>query len=555
MQDFKGEFTEQERNVLEPFVSNTDRNVFVLMNLPEVIKGALFSRYSRSAKSLRRVLLDEFINAKEMGFSEIAGGMKSGVGLGNAIQKAQDFYDRILDGYGDDSVGELGGAHLACEYVSNVAAKFLENPRIGGSPLEKSTRYVWFNTKLNSEYMFYKEPRIMKSNHANLYLAVNRMLFDTYNRLIEPMTKFVVENFPIEEFEFTDAATKENIMFTQIRDEKLKKRVTTAHNASVKAKVCDALRAFLPASTLTNIGIFGNGRFFQGLLTKMYTSRLTEINKLAAAMHVELNTTIPSFVRRAKSDEYMSKVNDDMTRLSEDLLGKEQPEKAEDIELVHYDKEAEMDAIAAMLYPYSRLPIKQIKTSLRNSSTTEIMAVIRSYIGNRKQRRDKPGRALEHIYYTFDLLTDFGIYRDLQRHRMMTQQRQLLTTEHGYVMPEEIAKAGFKNDFEACMKEASEAYMKISEEMPHEAQYVVPMAYKVRWHAKLNLREAFHLIELRSTPQGHPAYRKVAQEMFRKIQKAHPVLAEYMKFVDMNDYPLGRIKSEMKKEEKMEKYK
>lgn len=553
MQDFKEDFTEQEKTVLKPFVSNTDRNVFVLMNLPEAIKGALFSRYSRSAKSLRRLLLDEFINAKEMNFGEMTG-TRQGVDLRAAIQKAQDFYDRILDGYGDDSVGELGGAHLACEFVSNVAAKFLENCRIGGSPLEKSTRYVWFDAKINGEYMFYREPRIMKSSHANTYVAVNRMLFDTYSKLIEPMTKFVAENYPLDEFEFFDTATKTNMMFPDIKDEKLKKRATIAYNSSVKAKVCDALRSFLPASTLTNVGIYGNGRFFQGLLTKMHTSGLAEIKELADSAHNELNAVIPSFVRRAKFDEYISETESGMQQLAEELLGNEKPRGSEAVVLESHDKEAETDIMAAMLYPYTKLPMRQLKEAVQKMSVTEVKALIESYMGKRKQRRDKPGRALEHIYYTFDLLTDFGIYRDLQRHRMLTQERQLLTVEHGYVMPEEIEKAGFRNEFEHCMEEAAKAYEAISKEMPQEAQYIVPMAYKVRWYAKLNLREAFHLIELRSTPQGHPAYRKVAQEMFRKIQETHPVLAEYMKFVDMNDYPLGRIKSELRKEEKRERF-
>lgn len=553
MQDFKEDFAEQEKAILKPFVSNTDKNVFVLMNLPEAIKGALFSRYSRSAKSLRRVLLDEFINSKEMNFGEMTG-ERLGVDLCAALQKAQDFYDRILDGYGDDSVGELGGAHLAFEYISNVAAKFVENPRLGGSPLEKSTRYVWFDSKLNGEYMFCKEPMIMKSSHANRYLAVNRLLFDTYSKLTGPMTEFVTKNYPLDEFEFLDAVAKTSTMFHDITDEKLRKRATIAYNSSVKAKVCDALRSFLPASTLTNVGIYGNGRFFQGLLTKMHTSGMTEIKELAASAHNELNAVIPSFVRRAKFDEYLNETESGMKQLAEELLGGEKPRGTEPVVLESYDKEAETDVIAAMLYPYSKLGIKQIKEAVRRMSTTEVKALIDSYMGKRKRRRDKPGRALEHIYYTFDLLTDFGIYRDLQRHRILTQERQLLTTEHGYFMPEEIEKAGFRNEFEYCMEEAAKAYEEISQEMPQEAQYIVPMAYKVRWYAKLNLREAFHLIELRSTPQGHPAYRKVAQEMFRKIQKTHPVLAEYMKFVDMNDYPLGRIKSELRNEEKRERY-
>ncbi|MBI3034679.1 FAD-dependent thymidylate synthase [Candidatus Woesearchaeota archaeon] len=547
----EGEFTEDEKKILEQFASNTERNVFALMNLPEVIKGALFSRYSRSMKSLRRLLLDEFINSAEINFKDFAG-QEQGAELKAAVQKAQGFYDRILDGYGDDSVGELGGAHIACEYISNVAAKFIEDSRIGGSPLEKSTRYVWFNNKVNGEYLFYKEPRIMKSSHANTYLAVNRLLFDTYSRLIEPMTKYVVDNFPLDEFEFLDQPSKASIMFKDIADEKLRKRASAAYNSSVKAKACDALRGLLPASTLTNVGIFGNGRFFQGLLTKMYSSSLTEINILAGSMHNELNAAIPSFVKRAKRNEYLETVNQNMRSLTEGILKEDKPEITGAVSLEHYDKETETEMIAAMLYPHSRMPMRQIKQKIRGMSLAEMKKIIDTYVSKRRNRRDKPGRALEHTYYTFDMLTDFGIYRDLQRHRMMTQQRQALTTIHGYVTPEEIEKAGLREEYDYCMQEAEKAYNQLCGEFPSESQYIVPMAFKVRWYAKLNLREAFHLIELRSTPQGHPGYRRIAQEMYRKIESVHPALAYYMKFVDMNDYPLGRIGSELRKEEKRE---
>ncbi len=540
------EFTEQEKKILEPYVTNTDKKVFALMNLPEVIKGALFSRYSRSSKSVRRLLLDEFINSKEAGFTSL----HSATELKTAIAKAQEFYDRILDGYGDDSVGELGGAHIACENISNIAAKFLEDSRLGGSPLEKSTRYVWFNTKQKGDYLFYKEPRIMKSRHSNMYLSVNRLLFDTYSRLIDPMTLFITENFKIEDFEFFDPITKKEEGYNEIIDEKLKKRALVAYNSSVKAKVCDVLRLFLPASTLTNVGLFGNGRFFQNMLSKMYTSNLAEITGLASSMHSELNAVIPSFVRRAKRDEYLEQNFMHMAEIAKIISEKFKSDPTEDVELIHYDKETEINAIAAMIYPHTTLTIKQIAGTLKDMDITDIKAILDSYMGKRRNRRDKPGRALEHIYYTFDLLTDFGIYRDLQRHRIMTQQRQNLTVIHGYNLPEEIIKSGFRDDFEYCMEESAKAYNEISKELPYEAQYIVPMAYKVRWHAKLNLREAFHLIELRTTPQGHPAYRKVAQEMFKKIKSATPALASYMEFVDMNEYPLGRIGSELKKEEK-----
>src|SRR3989344_394055 len=232
------EFTEEEKKILQQFMTNLDKPIFALVNLPEVVKGALFSRYSRSTKSLRRVLLDEFIMKPEMGFKEIVG---SQIAKGEeqivAVKKAEEFYDRVLVGYGDDSVAELGGANLACEQISQIAAKVIEAPRIGISPLEKSTRYVWFNQKINSKYQYVIEPTLMNSRFADLYIDTCDLLFDTYSSLIEPMTKFVMERFPKEE-SVTDRA----------------------YNSAVRAKACDILRVFLPASTMTNVGLYGNGR-------------------------------------------------------------------------------------------------------------------------------------------------------------------------------------------------------------------------------------------------------------------------------------------------------
>ena len=269
------EFTQEEKEVLKPFFTNLDKPIFALVNLPEVVKGALFSRYSRSTKSLRRVLLDEFIMKPEMGFKEIVGFQTAkGEEQIVAVKKAEEFYDRVLVGYGDDSVAELGGANLACEQISQIAAKVIEAPRIGLSPLEKSTRYVWFNQKINGQYQYVRDPVIMGSRFADLYIDTCDLLFDTYSRLTEPMTKWVMERFPKEE-SITDRA----------------------YNSAVRAKACDILRVFLPASTMTNVGLYGNGRAFEYLMVKMYAHPLAEIRQLAATIHEELSKVVPSFVK------------------------------------------------------------------------------------------------------------------------------------------------------------------------------------------------------------------------------------------------------------------
>jgi thymidylate synthase ThyX len=177
-------FTPEEERLLSRYVTNLHGNVFVLKNLPEVIKGALFSRYSRSPKGLRRLLLDEFISNPEIGLALVeAAAKEDGADPTLAVQKAEAFYDRILDGYGDDSVAELGGVHVAFENISNIATKVIEDARIGGSPLEKSSRYVLFNKKVNGDYLFYKEPVVLDSKSKQQFMDTMHLLFNTYDDL------------------------------------------------------------------------------------------------------------------------------------------------------------------------------------------------------------------------------------------------------------------------------------------------------------------------------------------------------------------------------------
>lgn len=197
--------------------------------------------------------------------------------------------------------------------------------------------------------------------------------------------------------------------------------------------------------------------------------------------------------------------------------------------------------------------MKKAIETVSNMGEGEIRGIIAKYLEKRQNRRHKAGRALEHAAYTFDILADFGLYRDLHRHRMLTQERQLLTCFHGYEVPKEIKEAGFDKQFTEAMEQAKEAWKKIYEKFPHEAQYVVPMSYKIRWYMRMSLREAFHMIELRTMPQGHESYRRVCQQMHQRIKEVHPFLAGQMKFADLNEYFLGRMKSEMRNEEKRER--
>ena len=543
------EFTPDEQKSLIPFFTNLERSVFGLKLLQEVA-GALFSRYSRSTKSLRRTFLDEFLGDPELGLKDLLGAQTSASDNSAALKKARAFYDRVLVGYGDDSVAQLGGAHIACENISNVAAKLLEDARIGIAPLEKSTRYVRFDQKnAAGEYLFYREPRIMSSPHLEDYLEVMNLLFDTYSRQMEPMLEFVSRSLPIDEMQLRHPTTGKTLSYDEAKgNEKLQRWAETAYRATVRAHACDVLRSYLPAATLTNVGLFGVGQAFEYLLSRLYSHELSEAKELAGAMHSELNQLIPSFVKRAQFNEYLVSTAAAAKALAKNAVTTSPLKSAEPVMLIDYDAQAEEKIIAAILYSHARQPLAQLRELASKLGADERRKILNEHFSKRRHRRDKPGRAFENVYYTFDVLGNLGLYRDLHRHRILTQERQDFTTVHGYDTPPEIEEAGFKTEFDHCMKRAAELYERIDREFPSEVQYVVPFAYKIRWYMKMNLREAVHMCELRTMPQGHPDYRFITQEMWRKIQKVHPALAEAGKFIDWKKYRMGRLQSEMRTE-------
>ena len=544
MDSSKEVFTPEEKVILSSYVTNTDRSIFALTNLPEVIKGALFSRYSRSTLGLRTLLLRDFIQEKESKFAEIQAGGENPDSAKNAklaIESAQNFYDRILDGYGDDSIGELGGAHLAMENISILATKTVQDSRIGGSPLEKSTRYVSFAEKISGtsgkqdEFRFYQEPNLTNSVYRDLYLTTCRNLFETYIRFTEPIRAHVRKQLP--------------------RDPEIS---AAAYERSVVARGFDIIRGLLPSSTLTNMGVFGNGRFFETLIAKLRADPFRELNEIGQLSYEELTKVIPSFVRRADAEHRyfqdfrnFGQAQQKLIRnFAETHLGQLKADTTESVCLIDYDPEAENKLLSALLYSHSGLPLQQIRNSVSTMPEKEKAKLIEHTIDLRDHRRHKPERGLEMAFYTFDILGDYGMYRDLQRHRILTQERQPLTTRFGYDTPEEIEDAGLGTEYHETMARSAEAFETIAKDFPNEAQYVVPMSYNIRWYVHINLRALIWLTEIRSTPQGHTGYRRIAQEMFRRVEEAQPLLGKYMKFVDLNEYSLGRLSAEQRQEDK-----
>ena len=501
------QFEESEAALLARYFTNLDRPVFALRNLPEVVMGALFSRYSRTEKSLRRVLLDEFINEPESGFDRLAGSPSSMAQADAdmvAVRRAEDFYERVLVGYGDDSVAELAGAHVAVEQVSMLGAKALEDSRIGISPLEKSTRYVRFDRPgADGRYLYHRGEELAHP----AYEPAMDSLFGAYSSLVEPVTGAIRELYPREDGE-TDRAWK----------------------SATRAKALDLLRGLLPAGALTNLGLFGNGRAFEYLVTKMAAHELPECRRLAHELHRELSLVIPSFVRRALDDRYgmpaaerMARIRVATANLATRPVAAATPPS---VRLVDFDRDAERKVVAAALFPASTLGFEQ--------QAADPAKVLDALLADRANRRQRAPRALEHAEYTFEIVANFGAYRDLHRHRMLTQDRQLLGTSLGFDMPPGLVDLGQETTFRRAVEAAADAQSVLERDLgPAVAQYAVPMAFRVRWYFRANLREVFHLCELRTTPQGHPDYRWVAQEMFRRVEEVHPRLARYARFVDL----------------------
>ncbi len=550
--------TADEARLVAPFFTNPDRSVVAMKNLPEVIKGALFSRYSRSAKGVRRLFLDEFLPRYDLGIEAFSRGsdhLREQVAKGE--ERAEDFYSRILSDYGDDSVGELGGAHLACQEVSQIAAKAIEHGRIGISYLEKSSRYVPFDDRVGGKYRYYRPRRILEFKYATEYIETLDLLFDSYALNLPRMIEHLSRKNPIEPIEFENALTGAVAPYSEIHDEDFRKSAEFAYRQSVKARACDMLRCFLPMATLTNVGVWGNGRALEYMLVRLYADPLDEIQTIACAAHHELAKVIGPFLKRANDDkgkasqEFLRDTRARQRELAMKFLG-EGNAKSPKVTLVSYDSDAVDRVAAAILFGGSDLPKAEILNRVRGLSAAEKSLMICSYIGDRKNRRHKPGRAFEHARYEFDLLLNIGEYRDLQRHRVVTADRQMFTTRHGYETNDDIAQvAEICADYAQCMDRAAEFHDELSREMPLEAQYVVPFGYRVRYNVQMNLREAYHWLELRSAPQGHPDYRRTCQEMFRAMQSVHPVLVEPMKFVDLTpDVPLGRLRAEMRRAKK-----
>jgi thymidylate synthase ThyX len=507
-------FTDAEAATLRPYFTNLDGPVFALTNLPEVVKGALFARYSRSDKSLRRLFLDEFV-----GDLDLTGDLTVDATVG--LKRAEDLYARVFMEYGDDSVAQLGGVHLACEQASNLLTKILEWGRLMAY-LEQSTRYIPYDSRLLGRFRFLRPSEICESQLGVRYVADMDALFTTYSALLPVMMDWARENFPKE-------AADSDFVYKQ----------------TIKAKACDTVRGILPAATMSNVGIYGTGQAYEALLLRMRTHPLPEAQTYADLMLEELRKVIPSFLVRVDRpdrggawSEYLARTRDDTHALAERLFAADLPERSDEVTLLDWDPDGEDKVLAAICYPHTHLTETQLLARVRQLPADDRLALMNAYVGERANRRHKPGRAFERTSYRFDILGDYGAFRDLQRHRMLTIEWQPLTPYHGYEVPAAVADAAVAARYDEAMERSADLYETIAEHFPTQASYAVSLGYRLRYVMQMNAREAMHLCELRSSPQGHPTYRRIAQEMHRQIAEraGHRAIAAAMSHVDSSHH-------------------
>jgi thymidylate synthase ThyX len=534
------DFDLAEQARLSPYVTNLEYPVFCLTGLPQVTAAALFARYSRSPKSLRRLLLDEFLDEQAPDEATAEAGVEAGVG------RARELFAKVLAEFGDDSVAQLAGVHIACEQVSQPLAKAIEWGRLAAY-LEQSTRYIPYTDKRDGEYRYHRDLRVMGSRHAASYVAAMDGLFDTYCELIPAMVLHLDKTVPAEE----DAG---------------------ARKRALRALALDLVRGLLPAGTVSNVGVFASPQALEQLVMRLRAHPLPEAQDYAERIAIELQRVVPEFMTRLDRPDrggvwvdYLQETQvglqaeaDRLGCAAEPLLlapelgrgaspADIEPWSGNQVSLTRFDPDGEERIMAAALFAYSDCSEAALLERVRQSTPAEMDRIFTAAVGDRRNRRHRPGRSFEHTEYSFEVVSDYGAFRDLQRHRILTMQWQRISPELGYAIPQQVTDAGLARGWRVATERAEAAYDKMLPDFPEQAQYLVTLAHRMRYSMRMNAREALHMIELRTSPQGHPSYRRLCQQMLLQIDQVagHHRVAQAMRFAGQGDLHLPRYAAEV----------
>lgn len=495
---------------LQTAVTNVEGNVYAaLPKLDGVTAAAAMARLSRRGDDMRITILDEF--------------------AGQAEKDAQ-LLNRVITAYGDDSVQQLVGQHLIVENASNLLTKKLERGRLA-SYLEQSTRYIYFDQKDEKGRYRYYVPTELKGKLRATYIETMDQLFDLYSKMVNALTEH------IRSASDTPKAEQDG-----------------AWRSATKAQACDAIRPVLPVATKSTVGIYASGQALEMLIMRLMSDDLPEARTVGKQILEESRKVISVFLERADKPErggalmaYRANTYHAVQELAQRYLPAEHTDRTDAVRLVDYTPRNELSIVPDMLYEHSDLPLAELEKIVADWPYQQKVEVFKAYVGERLNRRHRPGRALEKIHYSWDILCDYGIFRDLQRHRMVDDiEWQTLTPRYGYDTPPLVEQAGLSDDFERCFALSLELYSKLQAAgYPLQAQYATLLGHKMRWKITYNAREAMHLHELRTSPQGHPGYRKLVLEMHAKLAEVHPLMAEAMIFVNEGEDPaLTRLAAE-----------
>lgn len=504
------EITEEGYKYLSNIITETKDNVYVFNNqISTVTVAASMARLSRRGDDLRVTLLDEFAND---------------------LGKDETLLQRVITAYGDDSVQQLTGLHFVIEEASNLLTKKIEWGRLAAY-LEQSTRYIFYDQKdKNGKYKYFV-PKNLKPSVKKKYVDTMDQIFETYSLIVKKLVEHIRKTSTV-----------------------LEKERDSAFNAATKAQACDYARALLPVATKSTVGVYASGQALESLIIHLKSDELLESQETGDKLLSEARKVMPMFLERADKPDrggavtaYRSENTQKLKKLASKYLDSKNDSIDEEVSLTNYFPKNEMDIIGDMLYAYSNLSLKEINSQLNKLSYNQKIDIFNSYIGERLNRRQRPGRALELIHYSFDLVCDYGIFRDLQRHRIVDDlEWQNLTPRYGYDVPEIMNETNLTELYEKCFDLSLNLHsLLVKSGYLDEAQYATLLGHKMRWKITYNAREAMHLHELRTSPQGHSGYRKLVNKMHEKVSEVHPLIASSMKFVNTAEDPeLSRLAAE-----------
>lgn len=552
-------FTKKETEILLNFFTNVDKPVFAIYNLPQEVVGAMFSRYSRSDKSVRRLFLDEFW---DFSFASYKVNQKQ---IAKANSRTSEFYKKVYAEYGDDSVIQIGSVHIAFEFISQIAGRVIEDQRIGASYIEKSTRYVNFGNKINNHYLYTDVPEIVNSKYKKDFKDWNNFAFESYNKHLETATKYLGDKYPFEKF----------ADLTKIKDPEEIERTKRAYTRALRAKAFDTIRVFLPTTVVTNLGAHYSGQSAENTINKMLISNHSEVRTLGKMAYEELIKISPNFLQNINFDfgrmarNYRKEIKSLQLKVTEKYLKAiALDDDSQDVRLVSYDSDALLKIASQILYTNqskSYLSKKQIIDFLKKNKKVLIKIIFESIPDRSKpeyNRRHKLPRAFEHAFAEVEFFKDFGIFRDLQRNRMSSTERVYLSPKELSV-PIEFYDKGMEevlSDYLKLHKMTNDLYRKIIKEkdlgLKASSEYVTILGHKLRFNIKANIRQWVFFAELRTIAGGHPSYRTAMQKAVREISKKLPELLPLFAKVDwVEDYGLGRMKSEIYTQQMLEKIK